>query len=263
MSEASAALLKAKADPAARPAGDRVLCLTVWWPGWWLVLTTASCHLTWGSRGGLGLGSATVLECAGQVLSCVKGRGGTQWSAMLGLPRNWDKYTLLSTAGIWLPCSGSGAPPPQRGATWQRSRGAALSPTLGESWMEGTGEPLQEGTGEPLQALVSRTTPFPGVASTAMWMHGRGGLACPDPSGWRSLVCSSWRVDPIGISCWVSSLERRLHRTDHALLPSGPRLETFRTLLSQQPALPASPAALLYYGDKEAEGPSVRPRRGR
>lgn len=103
---------------------------------------------------------------------------------MLGLPQELGQvYPLLSTAGIWLPCSGSellpGGEPHGGGAG-----GLHFSPTLGESWMEGTGEPLQEGTGEPLQALVSHTTLcFLGLPPRPCGMDGRVDKAAPDPEG--------------------------------------------------------------------------------
>ena len=182
--------------------------------------------------------------CRASPFSCVKGGGGTQWSEMLGLLQELGQvYSLLSTAGIWLPCSGSeplpGGEPHGRGAGWPH-----FSPTLGESWMEGTGEPLK--------AVVSHTTLcILGLPPWPCGIDGRVDKAAPDPEGRAAWSAAPAELDPIGISCRVSSLEAGGCTGQITLLPSGPRLGMFGTLAfppQDQPAPPSIPcgSALLW-----------------
>ena len=247
------------------PAGDRVLCLTVWWPGWWLVLTTASCHLTWGSRGGLGLGSATVLECAGQVPSPVSKAGvGPSGLRCWDSPRNWDKYTPSSPRRVSV-CLAQGLSSSPEGSHMAEEQGGRTSVPHWQSlgW-RGQVNPYRRGQVNPYMPL-SLTPP------SVSWgcLHGHVGWM----GGWTRLpltlrvekpslqLLESWirSESPAGSPPW-----RLLAAQDGSrCCPQAPgSRRSGHSFPSSQP-LPASPAALLYYGDKEAEGPSVRPRRGR
>lgn len=255
MSEASAALLKVRTAWLPSPAGDRVLCLTVLVPGWWLVLTTASCHLTWEVKRWV---RSWLCHCPPSVCRASPspvskagvGPSGLRCSQELG-----QIYPSSPRPGIWLPCSGVLAHSQKGSHMAEEQRGHTSSPTLGGLGWRGQVRPLQEGQVNPYRPLSLTPPSVSWGCLTAMWDGWEGGQGCPDPEGWRasSAAPGGWirSESPAGSPPWrLCSCTQDGSRS----CPQAPGSETFRTLFPSSQPLPASPAALLYYGDKEAEG---------